>query len=246
MSADGHKKSIASPGVGNYVTVAKALASARALLGDESIRQRSFVQAHGTSTPQNRVTESHILNETAKAFGIENWPVAAIKAYLGHSIGASAGDQLMATLGLWSDGFIPGIATIDHVAEDVYDSNLQFSSEHVEVGPEGIDSAILNSKGFGGNNASATVIAPHIVNKMLAKKHSGDVMKCYLDRNEAVRERAAAYDEAANRAEGLPIYKFNHNVLNGDDLGLSSREITVPGYDQAIDLDVTSPYADLL
>ena len=35
--------------------------------------------AHGTGTPQNRVTESAILNETARAFGIEGWPVAAVK-----------------------------------------------------------------------------------------------------------------------------------------------------------------------
>src|SRR5690606_30639847 len=58
VNADGYKKSISSPGIGNYITVAKSLAAARAILGDEAIRQRSFVQAHGTSTPQNRVTES--------------------------------------------------------------------------------------------------------------------------------------------------------------------------------------------
>ena len=129
VNADGHKKSIASPGVGNYITVAKAVAAARGLLGEESVQQRSLIQAHGTSTPQNRVTESHILNETAKAFGIEKWPVVAVKAFLGHSIGVSAGDQIMATLGIWDEGIIPGIATIDHVAADVFDSHLDISRE---------------------------------------------------------------------------------------------------------------------
>ena len=42
------------------------------------------MQAHGTGTPQNRVTESHIFDAMAKAFAIKDWPVAAIKAYLGH------------------------------------------------------------------------------------------------------------------------------------------------------------------
>ncbi len=246
VNADGHKKSISSPGIGNYITMAKAVASARALLGDESVRQRSFVQAHGTSTPQNRVTESHILNETAKIFGIEKWSVAAVKAYVGHSIGASAGDQIMATLGVWSEGFIPGIATIDHVADDVHHSHLEIGPKHIEVGAEGIDSAILNSKGFGGNNASATVIAPHIVHKMLAKKYGKDIMTRYQERNESVRAQAEAYDAAANKGEALPTYKFDHNVLAGDDLEFANGKIRVPGYDQAIDLDVASPYSELL
>lgn len=246
VNADGHKKSISSPGVGNYITVAKALASARGLLGEDSIRQRSFIQAHGTSTPQNRVTESHILNETAKNFGIEKWPVAAIKAYLGHTIASSGGDQLMATLGIWTDGIIPGIATIDHIAEDVFNSNLNFSNKHLEVGAESMDSAILNSKGFGGNNASATVIAPHIVNKMLAKKHGSNSFKNYQQKNEVVREQAAAYDDAASNGKGLPIYKFDHNVMDGQDLDFTDSKIAVPGYDEVIDLEEKSPYSDLL
>ena len=246
VNADGYKKSISSPGVGNYLTVAKAMASARSLLGDESIRQRSMIQAHGTSTPQNRVSESHILNEMAKLFGIENWPVAAVKAYLGHSVAAAAGDQLMATLGIWSDGIIPGIATIDHVAEDVHDSHLRIAAEHMEVGAEGIDCSILNAKGFGGNNASATVIGPHIVNKMLAKRHGREAMKGYMARHEQVLAQADAYDEAASRAEVSPIYKFDHNVLDSEDLNFSASKITVPGYAEAIDLNIQSPYSDLL
>lgn len=246
VNADGHKKSISSPGVGNYITVAKAVASARGLLGEESIRQRSMIQAHGTSTPQNRVSESHIMNEVAKTFGIEKWPVAAIKAYLGHSLGPASGDQLLNTLGIWDRGIIPGINTITHVAEDVHHSHLDISNEHREVGREAIDVAILNSKGFGGNNASATVLAPHIVNKMLAKKYGSKAITSYQKNNEAVREQAAAYDERAMRGEALPVYLFDHNVLSGDDLGFTDKQISVPGYEQGIDLDIESPYADLL
>lgn len=245
VNADGFKKSISSPGVGNYITVAKALASARALLGDDSIRQRSYIHAHGTSTPYNRTTESHILNETAKAFGIQNWPVAAIKAYIGHSLGASGGDQLMATLGVWADGIIPGIATIDHVATDVFNSNLHISSEHLDVGPEGMDSTILNSKGFGGNNASATVIAPHVVRRMLEKRYGAPGFAEYRSRNEAVQVQAAAYDQAATRGEASPIYKFDHNVMSSENIEFSAQRISIPGYGVSIDLEQPSPYADL-
>ena len=48
-----------------YECLGKAAGMVKTLLGDEALRQRSFVQAHGTSTPQNRVTESHVLNEIA-------------------------------------------------------------------------------------------------------------------------------------------------------------------------------------
>jgi len=246
VNADGFKKSIASPGVGNYITVAKAMSAARAIVGEQAFRRRSYVQAHGTSTPQNRVSESHILNESAKAFGIENWPVAAVKAYLGHSLAVSAGDQLMASLGLWQQGILPGINTIDHIAEDVHSSHLAINREHSDIGPEGMDCAILNAKGFGGNNASASVLAPHIVKRMLAKKYGDKAFAARQLKNEAVQEKAASYDEQANRGEALPIYKFNHNVLSGEDIGFSDKQITIPGYEQAIDLSATSVYSHLL
>jgi len=244
INADGHKKSISGPGVGNYVTVAKACAAARAILGEESVRRRSFVQAHGTSTPQNRVTESHILNEVAKLFGIERWPVAAIKAYIGHTLGVAPGDQLAASLGVWAHGLIPGIKTIDHVADDVHQSHLQIGSEHIAVDPGQIDTAILNAKGFGGNNASAALFAPHVALRMLRKHHGAQALAAWEKRNEAVRERAARYD--ADACEGVlqPIYKFDHNVMGGDDLDCSTRAIAVPGFGQPINLDLESPFSD--
>ena len=119
-----------------------------------------MVHAHGSSTPQNRVTESHILNEIAKVFGISAWPVVAIKSYLGHTQGTASGDQLISTLGTWQHGIIPGITTIDKVADDVEHSNLSISCQHTHVKQHNLDVAILNAKGFGGNNASGVVASP--------------------------------------------------------------------------------------
>ena len=87
VCADGHKSSISKPGGGNYITFAKATSLAKNILGEEKLKKNTYIQAHGTGTPQNRVTESHILNETAKAFGIKDWKVAAVKTYLGHRQG---------------------------------------------------------------------------------------------------------------------------------------------------------------
>ena len=69
VRADGAKKSISGPGVGNYLTVAESAAALRGILGEERLRHRGMVP-HGTGTPQNRVTESALLSKVAKAFGV--------------------------------------------------------------------------------------------------------------------------------------------------------------------------------
>ena len=52
-----------------------AVVRAREILGEEGLRRRTFLHAHGTSTPKNRVTESHVFDRIADAYGIEAWPV---------------------------------------------------------------------------------------------------------------------------------------------------------------------------
>lgn len=244
VNADGHKKSISSPGVGNYLTVAKAAALGRSILGDEALRQRSYVHAHGTGTPQNRVSESHIFNETAKAFGIERWPVAAIKAYVGHSMAAAAGCQTMAALGTWRYGWLPGIKTVDHIAEDVHQSHLQFNLNHREVGPEAMDMSIVNSKGFGGNNASALLLGPHIVEHMLAKKHGSREFSQYQARNEGVQAQSLHYEQRCLAGENSVLYRFGEGVMAEDDVQLSSDELRFSGFDNAVTLAQPSAYAE--
>ena len=245
VNADGHKKSISAPGIGNYITLGKAASLIQGMLGEESLRQRSFVQAHGTSTPQNRVTESHVINETAKAFGIESWPVAAVKCYLGHSQGTAGGDQLSTSLGTWAYGYIPGITTTPAFASDVHQSNLLLSNQHLEVGREGMDAVLLNSKGFGGNNASAPVLAPHIARQMLLKRHGADAMLAYDRRREQVTYAAQQYDEDATKGIARPIYLYDHNVLAGEDLQISADRISLPGYENPVELKVNNPFSDM-
>lgn len=245
VNADGFKKSISGPGVGNYITMGKAMASVRSILGEKSMH-KLFVQAHGTGTPQNRVTESHIVNEMAKTFKLNNLPVSAVKSYLGHSLGAASADQLMATLGVWKYGYIPGIKTIDHVAQDVSDSHLNILMDHLEVGAKGADAAILNSKGFGGNNASANVLAPHMVLSMLEKKYGKKMMLTHASRNETVAEQAAKYDSDTIKGLTKPLYHFGSNVRDGDDVTLSEHEIKINGYKNAINLNLENPYPDMV
>jgi acetoacetyl-[acyl-carrier protein] synthase len=155
---------------GNYITVAKTMATARAILGEEGLRKQTYMQAHGTGTPQNRVTESQILNELAINFGIDEWLVGAIKCYVGHSMAPAGGDQLSAILGAWEDGWVPAISTIDHIADDVEQSNLNLPMQDVQLAQESMLGAFINSKGFGGNNATGLFLSPRQTRDMLEKR----------------------------------------------------------------------------
>ncbi len=245
VNADGPKKSISSPGPGNYITLAKAVAAARAMLGADAVKKRSFVQAHGSSTPQNRVTESAIFDVVAKAFGIQNWPIAAVKAYLGHSLGPASGDQLMSTLGVFKYGLIPGIKTVDKVADDVHQERLQISREDIDTGVQGIDVAFLNAKGFGGNNASACVLAPHVVEQMLLKRYGQAAFNEYCERRAGVRTQADAYNQSALKGDFQTIYHFDEGLIDEQGIELSSEKLRMPGFVNDIPLPQDNPYADM-
>jgi acetoacetyl-[acyl-carrier protein] synthase len=245
INADGFKKSIASPGLGNYISMAKAAAATRNIIGQEGLAKRSYVQAHGTGTLQNRQTESHIINQIAESFGIQHWPVAAVKSYIGHSLASSSGDQIAASLGVWAEGIIPGILTVDEIADDVSHSNVDFLLQHKDVGKQSMDAVIINSKGFGGNNASASMLAPHIVEKMLTRRHGEKAISKYKSRNESVAQASLEYDTSTQEGENRTIYKFDHNVLGSESIDLADGKLAVTGLAPQISLELENPYSDM-
>ena len=243
VNADGFKKSISAPGAGNYLTMARAAALGRAIVGEDALRHRSFVQAHGTGTPQNRVTESHILNETALQFGIKNWSVSAVKSYVGHSLGAAAGDQIMSALGVWQYGWIPGIRTIHKTADDVHSEHLNILKDHQQVDEKNTDLALINSKGFGGNNATAVLLSPEVTQTMLRAKHGEQAMTRWQARFEEDTQVAQqAYEQSAMSGESRPVYQFGEGVLSNEDLDFNDQRILVPGYGKAVDLNLENPF----
>ncbi len=243
VHADGHKKSISGPGVGNYLTMARAVAATRALLGERGVQRGGLVQAHGTGTPQNRVSEAQILSKTAAAFGLDDWPVVAAKCYLGHSIGSAAGDQIANTLGIWEHGILPGITTIDAIADDVCQKHLQFSTRHRDVDVDEQRYAIINAKGFGGNNASAALMSPGATREMLQARYSRQQWQAWEQANEAVSAAQHDYDEGMIAGRIEPIYKFDHGVLQDADVVVSAQEVSLGA--QTIALEVESAYDDL-
>ncbi len=245
VNADGYKKSISSPGAGNYVTMAKAVAAARAILGDESVQTRSFVQAHGSSTPQNRVTESNIFDSVAQAFSIKNWPVTAVKSYLGHSLSPASADQLMTTLGVFKHGILPGIKTVEKVADDVNQERLDICLQDNKQSIGTWDVAFLNSKGFGGNNATGTVLSPQVVQKMLLKRYGIEAMETYMSKRKVTREQAQAYDDSASRGDLKVIYRFGEQMIDETQIELNDQTLVMPGFENKIKLPQDNPFSDM-
>ncbi len=236
VHADGYKKSISNPGVGNYLTMGKAMASARRSLGEQSLRQGSYVHSHGSSTPQNRVTESHIYQELASAFHIDKWPITAAKAHLGHSLAAASADQLMVTLGTWAEGILPGITTTHTLANDVCQKGLDYQLQHTEIDPGQLDLAFINSKGFGGNNASASVFSPDATRRLLKEKHGQSMLDAHRDHNRAIQEQATQYDQDMVTGQRKPRYRFGEGVLEPKDLTISDTHIAITGWDKPVTL----------
>ena len=225
VRADGAKKSISGPGAGNYLTVTQALAQVRSMLGEDRLQRGGFVQAHGTGTPQNRVTESVLLSRAAEAFGICDWPVAAIKSYVGHSLGAAAGDQLTATLGIWQHGLIPRIHTIDSLASDVATDRLAFALE-VSDGSHR-DYALINSKGFGGNNATAALLSPIVTESILSHAHGAASISEWRRRRESIEARQQSIEARRLAGEWSPEYRFDEGVLTDEDVTIASDHIRI-------------------
>lgn len=244
VNADGFKKSISAPGPGNYLTLAKAVASAEQLVGEEGVRRRSFVHAHGSSTPANRVTESELLDRVAGAFGIADWPIAAVKAFVGHSLATASGDQLISALGTFKYGLLPGIKTVDRFADDIHDEHLSLSMR--DVRRDDLDVCFINSKGFGGNNATGVLLSPQVTEKMLRKRHGEAAFADYCARREATREAARRYDEQALKGQFDILYHFGQGMIDDHAIELSPEGIKVPGFRQAIRFKKDERFSDML
>ena len=244
INADGFKKSISAPGPGNYLTLAKAVASATQLVGLDAVRTRSFVHAHGSSTPANRTTESELLDRVAAAFGIDNWPLTAVKAFLGHSLATASGDQVIAALGTFRHGLLPGLKTIDKVADDVHRKHLSLDTQDRQV--TDMEVCFINSKGFGGNNATGVVLAPQVAERMLRKRHGEAAYSAWLDKREATRASAAQYDQQALRGQFDILYNFGKDLIDDQQLQFSAEGIQVPGFAQPLRYKKDERYSDML
>ena len=241
IHADGIKHSISAPGIGNYLTVGRTLDCLQQALAGSGGLQHTFAMAHGTGTPQNRVTESHILDSLAQAFNIQQWPLAAVKCFLGHSIGAAGGDQIAAALGVFQHGIVPGIRTVDGFAEDVHQTHLSLNNQHQAFGASHFNGALINAKGFGGNNASAALLSPNWSSAFLKKRYGEARWTQYQHKQEAVKQSQHQYHDTALTRIPDSIYRFGEPEIKGAQLAISRSAINIPGY-RPLDLKTDFDY----
>ena len=238
INADGNKKSISGPGAGNYFSVGKTFKDIDTVFGADTIKNQSLFLAHGTGTPLNRITESHILSTFAKEYGIEDLPVSSVKSKLGHTMGAAGMDQIWAGLGALEKQKLTGICTIPKLADDVSTDNLDFYLEDRELADKK-DIVFMNSKGFGGNNATSAMISADLTKELLQRRYSEkDIGKWKQKRDETIinrnKNRTMAIDNTIET-----IYEFDKDVLDIADLEISKDNIkTSTGFDYKLNSDL--------
>ncbi len=241
LNADGYKKSITAPGIGNNISIIKAANDIKLLLGEKALQNRSYVHSHATSTKQNRKTESFLINETAKYFGIQSWPISAIKSYVGHSQATASADQIMFACSSWDFGFIPKVVSYGQIHEDVSNSNLNILNSNLNIKEQKMDAALINSKGFGGNNATAVMISPEKTIEMLNKRHG----KLNKNNIEKLKLKSNDYDANARKGNISIRYRYDYSTLRQEDISLSENSINVDGF-ALIPLKEASDFNDMI
>ncbi|HEY8092327.1 MAG TPA: beta-ketoacyl-[acyl-carrier-protein] synthase family protein, partial [Acidimicrobiales bacterium] len=112
----------------------------------------SHVNAHGTSTRLNDLTEGRAL--TALFAGAVP-PVTAVKGTTGHMIGGSGAVECIATLRALRERVIPPVAGLRNLDPEVALDVVMGEPRAIGAGP-----ALSNSFGFGGHDAVLALSAP--------------------------------------------------------------------------------------
>lgn len=116
--------------------------------GHLSPDQVSYINAHGTSTPANDVTETKAIK---KALGDHAYRIAvsSTKSMTGHLLGGSGGIEAVATVLAAYHDHVPPTINLDHPDPEC---DLDYVPHHARALL--VDVALSNSFGFGGHNAT--------------------------------------------------------------------------------------------
>ena len=144
MSSDAHHITAPDPDAKGLIhAMAEALKDA-----DYAPEAVDYINAHGTSTPLNDVTETHAIKQL---FGDHAYrlKISSTKSMIGHLLGAAGGVEAIATvMSLYTQQLHP---TRNLVSPDP-DCDLDYIPQQSIAYP--VDVAMSNSMGFGGHNAS--------------------------------------------------------------------------------------------
>ena len=113
-----------------------------------------YINTHGTSTPVGDVKELEAIREVFGENGLNQTPaIASTKSLSGHALGAAGVNEAIYTLLMMENSFIAAsanIETLDPAAEGL--NIVRKAIENVKI-----ETALSNSFGFGGTNATLTL-----------------------------------------------------------------------------------------
>ncbi|MFB6344777.1 MAG: beta-ketoacyl synthase [bacterium] len=113
-----------------------------------------YLNAHGTSTPKNDPIESQAIKDL---FGpsVEDLRISATKSQIGHLLGADGAVESIASVLALRHNIVPPTINYEHPDPDC---DLNYTpNEAVETS---INTALVNSFGFGGHNGSVCLRTP--------------------------------------------------------------------------------------
>ena len=146
-SSDAFHVTAPPPDAGGAIR-AMSWALQRAGVGPDEI---DYINAHGTATPHNDAAETKaikgVFGERAREI-----PVSSIKSMIGHCLGAAGAIEAVATICALREGLIP--PTINYEEPDPV-CDLDYVPNEARHAP--IRTALSNSFGFGGQNASLVI-----------------------------------------------------------------------------------------
>jgi 3-oxoacyl-[acyl-carrier-protein] synthase II len=109
-----------------------------------------YINAHGTSTPFNDKIETKAIHNV---FNGGSPPVSSTKSAIGHLLGAAGAVEAVAVLGALDRGILPPTLNFE-------EPDPECDLDYVPDGPReapGLDLALSNSFGFGGQNACLVI-----------------------------------------------------------------------------------------
>ena len=116
------------------------------IMAKKDIEKIDYINAHGTSTPVGDIAE---LKAIKKVFKDDLPLISSTKSLSGHSLGAAGVHESIYTLLMMNNNFVSESANIEELDDEAIGMNI-LTSRHDEK----IDTAMSNSFGFGGTNAS--------------------------------------------------------------------------------------------
>jgi 3-oxoacyl-[acyl-carrier-protein] synthase II len=131
-----------------------AVACMEQALGDAQLSPAdvAHINAHGTSTPLNDLSEARAIN---KVFGEPGPPVTSTKGVTGHGLGAAGAIEAVASILAIDRRLIPPTYGCEELDPEIHLDVVRGEARPWEPGP-----VLSNSFGFGGHNGCLVILPP--------------------------------------------------------------------------------------